>query len=73
MNMKFTKVSLTVLMLVSGGAQAESEQELDVGISLGPSSVPSQIEDIEKARKTEADYWPSFPSFEDYNLSVAAD
>lgn len=42
-------------------------------MDLGPNSVPSQIKDIEKARETEHSHWPSIPSFEQYNLSLAAD
>jgi porin len=48
---------------------AASEDEL----GLGPSSVPSQLEDADEAREGDHPGWPSLPSLDQYNLSIAAD
>jgi len=40
---------------------------------LGPTSVQTQIGEIETARKKDASTWPTFPSFDEYGFSLAAD
>ncbi len=42
-------------------------------LGMGPGSVQSQLHEVESARRSEHPSWPSIPSFEQYNLSLAAD
>lgn len=53
-------------------AQAMANNSAD-DIYLGPSSVPGQLNDVEFARDSEHESWPSLPSADKYHLSLAAD
>ena len=46
--------------------------ELSSGFA-GPSSVPSQLDTIDEARKKSGRGWPTFPSLDQYGLSLGAD
>jgi len=53
-------------------ATTSNGTELSSGFA-GPSSVPSQLDAIDKARKKSGRNWPTFPSLDKYGLSLGAD
>ncbi len=50
-----------------------SEEKSGSLAGLGPSSVPTQLSEIEAERKKAQPSWPGFPNLEEYGLSLAAD
>lgn len=73
MRVNVISILLTILMVSSGPLYAQANTESKPELDLGPGSVPSQLKEIQEARKTQHPRWPSIPSLQQYNLSLAAD